>query len=260
MNGDTQAQEALIDLYCKELKMPGLRRSYKAIAREALEQGKSPTAFLAACLAQEVESRRQHRLNSRLKQARFPALKTLDSFDFTAMPGLPKARVLDLARGDFIKAKENLVCIGNPGTGKSHIAIAIGFSAIEGGYRVRFITAVNLVQELLQAEKEYRLPRYLKSWQKVDLVVLDELGYLGLGPGGNLLFQFFADRYERGSVLITTNLEFSRWTEVFGDATLTTALLDRLTHHVHVLVFNGESYRFRESQRRLKPELIAESL
>lgn len=254
MNGDNQAQEALIDLYCKELKMPGLRRSYKAIAREALEQGRSPTSFLAACLAQEVESRRQHRLNSRIKQAHFPAQKTLDAFDFTALPSLPKPKVLALAQGDFIKAKENVICVGRPGTGKTHIALAIGLSAIQAGYRVRFTTAITLSQELLQAEKEYRLPRYLKSWQKVDLALVDELGYLGLGPGGRLLFQFFAERYERGSVLVTSNLEFSRWTEVFTDATLTTALLDRLTHHVHVLVFDGESYRFRESKSRQRVE------
>ena len=204
---------------------------------------------MAACLSQEIASRRESRLKARLAQARFPATKTLDSFDFTALPGLPKNTVFDLAGGDFIKRRENLICLGNSGTGKTHIAIALGIAAIAAGYRVRFAPVVNLVQELLQASQEYRLPRYLKSWQKIDLVIADELGYIGLGPGGPLLFQFCAERYERGSLLITTNLEFSRWTEVFGDATLTGALLDRLTHHAHILVFNGESYRFKESQR-----------
>ena len=128
----------------------------------------------------------------------------------------------------------------------------MGISAIQAGYRVRFISALTLAQELLQAQQEYRLPRYLRSWQSVDLVVLDELGYLGLGPGGPLLFQFCAERYERGSILITTNLDFARWAEVFGDATLTAALLDRLTHHAHVLLFQGESHRFRESRQRLQ--------
>lgn len=229
--------------------MPGFKRAYRALAREALEQGKHPLDFLAACFAAEADSRREHRLSARLHSARFPSLKTLDSFDFSAIPVLPKPKVLDLARGEFIRAKENVVCLGGSGTGKTHIAIAIGLAAIEAGYRVRFVQAITLAQELLQAQQEYRLPKYLKAWHGVDLVIVDELGYLGLGPGGPLLFQFCADRYERGSLLITSNLEFSRWGEVFGDATLTTALLDRLTHHSTILVFEGESYRFRESQR-----------
>jgi len=157
--------------------------------------------------------------------------------------------VLQLAKGEFIKKKENVILLGNPGTGKTYVAIGLGMATIAAGYRVRFIPAINLAQELLQAEQEYRLPKYLKAWKKVDLVIVDELGYLNLGPGAPLLFQFCASRYETGSMLITTNLEFSRWTEVFQDATLTGALLDRLTHHAHILLFKGESYRFRQSQQ-----------
>lgn len=130
--------------------------------------------------------------------------------------------------------------------------VALGLAAIEVGYKVRFTSAVSLAQELLAAQAEYRLPRHLKSYQAFGLVILDELGYLGLGPGGPLLFQFCADMYERRSLLITSNLDFSRWVEVFTDATLTAALLDRLTHHCHVLLFQGKSYRFQESQERLK--------
>ncbi len=245
----SEPNEALIDLYCKELKLPGLRRAYRDIARESINQGRLPTDFLSACLAQELASRRESRLKTRLHQARFPATKTLDTFDFTLMPDLSKTKVLTLAKGDFIKKKENVILLGNSGTGKTHAAIGLGMAAIAAGYRVRFTSVVNLVQELLLADQEYRLPRYLKAWQKVDLVITDELGYLGLGPGGPLLFQFCTERYERASLLITTNLEFSRWTEVFGDATLTGALLDRLTHHAHILLFNGESFRFRESQQ-----------
>lgn len=248
----SEASGALVDLYCRELKLPGLRASYPAVARDAAAQGQSYPAFLAACLAQELASRREHRLAARLRQARFPAPKSLDGFDFAALPSLPKARVLALAEGGFVKARENVICLGQPGTGKTHVAIGVGVASIAAGYRVRFVSAIGLAQELLAAQQEYRLPRYLKSWQAVDLVILDELGYLGLGPGGPLLFQFCAERYERGSLLITTNLDFSRWVEVFGDATLTAALLDRLTHHAHILLFQGESYRFRESQHRLE--------
>ena len=240
----------MVDLYCKELRLPGLRKAYRNVGREALSQGKSYSEFLAACLSQESSSRRERRLKTRMNQAKFPAMKTLEAFDFTAMPNLPKPEVLALAQGNFVKHKENVICLGNSGTGKTHIAISIGVSAIAAGYRVRFIPVINLAQELLQANAEYRLPKYLKTWQKIDLVICDELGYIGLGPGGPLLFQFLADRYERGAVLMTSNLEFSRWGEVFGDATLTAALLDRLTHHAHILLFNGQSYRFKESQQK----------
>jgi DNA replication protein DnaC len=242
---------AAVEIYCKELRLPGLRKAYASLAREAGMHNHSPVQFLAACLAEEMESRKQSRLQTYTQQARFPAHKTLQEFDFSAIPALQKQRVLHLAGGDFIQAKENVICMGPSGTGKTHIAIAIGLSAIAAGYRVRFITVMQLVQELLLAESEYRLPRYLRTWDKYDLVCLDELGYVSLAQGGPLLFQFCSDRYEKGSVLITTNLEFAQWTDVFHDASLTTALLDRLTHRSHILLFEGESYRFRESQRRL---------
>jgi DNA replication protein DnaC len=257
MSVKAEAAEAIVDLYCRELKLPGLRAAYRDVVREALAQGRSHAEFLSVCLAQEVASRRESRLKTRMAQAKFPAVKTLESFDFTVLPHLPKPEVVSLARGDFIRRRENVVCLGNSGTGKTHMAIALGISAIAAGYRVRFAPVMNLVQELLQANAEYRLPKYLKAWQKVDLVICDELGYVGLGPGGPLLFQFLADRYERGSVLVTGNLEFSRWAEVFGDATLTAALLDRLTHHAHILLFNGASYRFRESQGKRVAATVA---
>jgi DNA replication protein DnaC len=258
MTAPPEAAAATIELACRELKMPGLRTGYPAIARDAASQGQHYGAFLAACLACEIASRRQHRLASHLAQARFPALKTLDTFDFTAVPALPKATVLALADGAFIRDRQNVICLGGPGVGKTHVATAVGVACIQAGYRVRFTTAVTLSQELLLAQQEFRLPRYLKSWHRVDLVVLDEFGYLGLGPGGPLLFQFCADRYERGSLILTTNLDFSRWVEVLGDAALTAALLDRLTHHAHILVFHSdESYRFRESRSRLQEVAVA---
>ncbi len=249
MNADVLT--AQIRLYARELKMPGLAGAFEEVSRDAAKAGRGHLESLAACLAAEVESRAEHRLASRIKTARFPAPKTFETFDFSLVPALEKGRVLDLGSAVFTKERENVVCLGPSGTGKTHVATAIGMSAIYAGARVRFTTAVTLSQELLAAADEHRLPRYLRSWRSADLVIVDELGYLPLGPGAPLMFQFFAERYEAGSVLVTTNLEFSRWTEVFGDATLTAALLDRLTHHSHVFVFEGESYRFRESAGRL---------
>ena len=188
--------EAMVETYCSELRLPGLRRAFRTIAREALASGQDYTAFLAACLAQELEARREHRLERNLRQARFPTVKTLDAFDFTCLPQLPKPRVMALAQGGFIRARENVVLLGPTGTGKTHIAIALGIAAIQAGFRVRFVPAITLGQELLQAQAEARLPRLLKAWDRYDLVILDELGYLGLGPGGPLLFQFCAHRHE----------------------------------------------------------------
>lgn len=242
---------AQIRLYARELKMPGLAGAFEEIARDAAKASRGHLESLAACLSAEVDSRAEHRLASRIKTARFPTAKTLETFDFSLVPSLQKVQVFELGTGAFTKQRENIVCLGASGLGKTHIATAIGLSAIYAGARVRFTTAVTLSQELLAAADDHRLPRYLKGWRGADLVIVDELGYLPLGPGAPLMFQFFAERYEAGSVLVTTNLEFSRWTEVFGDATLTAALLDRLTHHSHVLVFEGESYRFRESAGRL---------
>jgi DNA replication protein DnaC len=248
MNSEVVA--AQVKLFTQELKMPGLRSHFEEIAREARGTGESHEAYLVACLRAEIESRREHRLQERLKQARFPHRKTLDEFDFTLVPSVSKEEVLGLAGAEFVRARENVILLGASGTGKTHLAQAIGHAAIYAGARVRFTSAVALAQELLAAQDEHRLPRYLRSWQKTDLAIVDELGYLALGPGGPLLFQFFAERYEKGSVLVTSNLEFSRWSEVFGDPVLTAALLDRLTHHSHILVFEGESYRFRESQKQ----------
>lgn len=244
-------KEALVDIYCKQLKLPGVKTAFRQLTREAMIQNQTPISFLAACLATEVESRQQKRLNARLKQAKFPEAKTLENFDFATIPKLPKTTIVTLNECKFIKNRENIICVGQSGTGKTHIATAIGISAIQHGFKVRFIRVSELIQELLKAESEYRLPRYLRTWNKFELVILDELGYINLGASSPLLFQFCSERYEKGSLIITTNLEFSRWGEMFGDSALTVALLDRLTHHSHVIPFVGESYRFKESKRKL---------
>ena len=244
--------EARIELACGQLRLPGLAQYYREIVSHALEGNSDHLSFLAACLEYEVARKQEQKQLALLRQAKFPVLKTLQEFQFSKIPRLPKMKVEQLAGGDFVGHHENVICIGKSGTGKSHVAIALGMGVMQQGYRVRFIPVMQLIQELQQAESEYRLPRYLKNWNKYDLVILDELGYIPLGEGGKLLFQFISQRYERGSLIITSNLEFSRWIEVFGDPALTTALLDRLTHHSHILVFEGESHRFRERLSRLE--------
>lgn len=242
-----EIQEAQIEMACKELRLPGLRLQFRALAREALDKDMDYIHFLRACLEQELHERHQKRQQALLRQAKFPNPKTLADFDFTKAPQLPKMKILKLAEGKYVNRHENIVCIGKAGTGKSHIAIALGIAAMQSGYRVRFISVMQLLQELQLAEAEYRLPRYLKTWNKIDLAILDELGYVPLGDSGKLLFHFISQRYEQGSLIITSNLEFSRWIEVLQDPALTSALLDRLTHHSHILLFEGESFRFRES-------------
>jgi DNA replication protein DnaC len=178
-------------------------------------------------------------------------VKGLDSFDFLAIPSLNKTLVLELARCEFLTRKENLLLLGNSGTGKSHIALALGLVACQRGHRVRFITAAALVSELIEARDEKRLLRFQKQLASYELLIVDELGYVPLSKtGAELLFEMFSQRYERASTLVTSNLPFDEWTEVFGSERLTGALLDRLTHHVHILEMNGDSYRLKQSRRK----------
>ena len=249
-----EAAAAQVELYCRKLRLPSLKQGFTQVVREAIVNNQHPLDFLVACLSLEADGRMQRLLQKRIKQARFPATKTLDRYDFSLVPDLSRPRMLDLAEGGFIQEKDNVVILGPSGLGKTHLAIGIGMGAILAGYQVRFTTAAALAQELRLAHKELRLPKLLKGYSRQELVIVDELGYVSLAEEGSLLFQFFAERYERGSVLITSNLEFSRWGEIFGDPTMTAALLDRLTHHAHLLVLNGESYRFRQSRDRQRRE------
>jgi len=248
--------EAQIELSCKLLRLPGLRQQFRALVREATERNLNSTQFLKICLEQEIHDRQLKKQQILLRQAKFPAKKTLADFDFTKIPQLPKNKILKLADSEYVKRKENIICIGRAGTGKTHISIALGMEALQKGFRVRFISVMQLLQEIQLAEAEFRLPRYLRAWNRIDLVILDELGYLPLGEQGKLLFHFISQRYETGSLIITSNLEFSRWVEVLPDPALTSALLDRLTHHSNVILFDGESHRFRESLARQGVDLI----
>ena len=196
----------------------------------------------------------------RIRQARFPAVKSLDSFDFAAIPSLNKLLVLELARCEYVERRENVIALGNRGTGKTHVALGLGLAACQKGLAVGFTTAAALVHELLEARDERRLLRLQKQLAAYRLLITDELGDVPLSPtGAELLFEVFSQRYERGSVIVTSNLPFEEWTSVFGTERLTGARLDRLTHHGHILELNGDSYRLRSSQARRqgKPEAQA---
>jgi len=245
------AQDLLIKNYLKQLKLPAMTQSYSKLAREAAEANMPYEDYLLALLELETAHRVENATRKRIARARFPYLRALDQFDFSAIPSLNKARVLELSRGEYIRAKENVIAIGNTGTGKTHLAISLGLLACQQGWKVRFYTAAGLINELGEAQTQQRLGRMQKQLASYELIILDEVGFIPFSPSGSqALFQFCSSRYLTGSVIITTNLEFERWTEVFGDERLTGALLDRLTHKCHILEMNAESYRFKESLKR----------
>jgi len=197
----------------------------------------------------ELLDRERRATERRVRQAKFPVVKSLDSFDFLAIPSLNKAMVLELVRSEFLLRRENVLLLGNSGTGKTHVALALGLAACQRGHRVRFTTAAALVHELMEARDEKKLLRYQKQIAAYELLIVDELGFVPLSKtGAELLFEVFSQRYERTSTLVTSNLPFQEWTEILGSERLTGALLDRLTHHVHILEMNGDSYRLKQSR------------
>lgn len=237
----------LLDTYLRQLRLPTFAKNYAPFATDAAQQKLDYVRYLLSLTEQEVRQREQNRLLSRLKAARFPSAKELADFDFSAIPSLNKPMILDLARGEYIHKHHSIIFLGNPGLGKTHLAVGLARSACLQGHKVRFWTAAGLVNELLQAQDEHRLHRMIASALKFDLVVLDELGFIPFSPiGAQALFTFCSELYERLSLIITTNLKFADWVQVFGDERLTAALLDRLTHHAHLIELIGESYRFRE--------------
>lgn len=226
-------------------------REYDKVAQQCAAEGVDSPRYLLRLAELELLDRERRATERRIRQARFDVVKSLDSFDFLAIPSLNKALVLELARCEFIERKENVLALGNSGTGKTHIALALGLVACQKGYRVRFTTAASLAHELIEAKDERRLMRFQKMLSGFELLIIDELGFVPLSKtGAELLFEVFSRRYERASTLVTSNLPFNEWTEAFQSERLTGALLDRLTHHVHILEMNGESYRLKDSKRR----------
>jgi DNA replication protein DnaC len=244
-------RHTLLETDLKQLKLPTFVQNYRPFAEDASKTNQGYDAFLLALAEQEVAQREANRQRQCIQAARFPLLKELADFDFACVPSLNKQRVLDLARGEYLAKAEPLLLVGNPGLGKTHVAVSLALAACRQGHRVRFYTAAGLVNELLQAQDEHRLPRLLNAALKQQLVVLDELGFIPFSPlGAQLLFQFCSTLYERVALIITTNLKFADWPQVFGDERLTAALLDRLTHRAHILDFTGESFRFRQRMQR----------
>lgn len=246
-------QTHLLKSNLKQLRLPTISAEFEKLAREATEAEERHETYLLRLTELEVASRASNALQARIHAAGFPVFKDFDTFDFTVIPSLNKPKILELARGQWIDEHANCCFIGSVGAGKTHIATALGLAACRLGKRVRFFTAANLVTRLEEAQKQYQLDRFLAQLDKTDLLICDELGYLSFSRGGaELLFQVFADRYERASLLITSNLAFSDWGQVFQGERMTAALLDRLTHRCHIFEMNAESYRFRESVKAKK--------
>ena len=249
----TDTPQVLLAHHLKALKLPTFLREHEKVARQCAAEGIDHIRYLLRLAELELIERERRMIERRIKEARFPAVKSLDSFDFLALPSLNKALVLELARSEYVLRRENVIAVGNSGTGKSHVALGLGLAACQKGLSVGFITAAALVHELIEARDEKRLLRLQRQLAGYKLLIIDELGYVPLSPtGAELLFEVFSQRYERGSTLVTSNLPFDEWTSVFGSDRLTGALLDRLTHHVHILEMNGESYRLAHSKRRAR--------
>ena len=245
--------QVLLAHHLKALKLPTFLREYDKLARQCATEGVDHTRYLQRLAELELIDRERRLIERRIKAAKFPAVKSLDSFDFKAIPSLNKMLVVELARCEYVERRENIIALGNSGTGKTHIALGLGLAACQKGLTVGFITAAALVHELMEARDEKRLLRFQKQLAKYKLLIIDELGFVPLSKtGAELLFEVFSQRYERGSTLLTSNLPFDEWSEVFGSERLTGALLDRLTHHVHILEMNGDSYRLNQSKKTAK--------
>jgi DNA replication protein DnaC len=250
----TDTPQVLLEHHLKALRLPTFLREYDKVARQCAVEDVDYPRYLLRMSELELLDRERRATERRVRQAKFPVVKSLDSFDFLAIPSLNKAMVLELVRCEFLLRRENVLLLGNSGTGKTHVALALGLAACQRGHRVRFTTAAALVHELMEARDEKKLLRFQKQIAAYELLIVDELGFVPLSKtGAELLFEVFSQRYERTSTLVTSNLPFQEWTEILGSERLTGALLDRLTHHVHILEMNGDSYRLKQSRHKRGP-------
>ena len=249
----TQAPELLLQHHLKKLRLPTVLREYEKQARQCAVENVDHIRYLARLIELELIDREARMVERRIKVARFPAIKSLETFDFDVIPTLNKKLVLELARAEFVDRCENIIALGPSGVGKTHLAIGIGLAACQHGIKTRFATAAAIVHELIEARDEKRLLRLQKQLASHELLIIYELGFVPLSKtGAELLFELISQRYERGATIITSNLPFDEWTGTFGEERLTGALLDRLTHHVHILEMNGQSYRLAQSRSKRK--------
>jgi DNA replication protein DnaC len=240
-------QNTLLESYLRQLKLPTFAQNYAAMASDAARSGLSCERYLLALCQAELAQRDANRVERCIAQAKLPVLKELSQFDWSCVPGVSKTRVLELAQGGYIAHAEPILMIGNPGLGKTHVATGLALAACRQGRRVRFYNVATLVNDLIAAQHELKLSRFLALLGKQELLILDEFGFIPFSrEGANLLFQLCSALYERSAIIITSNLKFGEWKSVLGEEHLTAALLDRLTHRAHILEFLGESFRFRQ--------------
>ena len=246
------AQTALLESYLRRLRLVTMLKQYAPLAEEAARDGLPYERFLLLLAEREVAAREEQLVRQRLGQAKFPTIKTLDQYDFARMPGLNRHLILELAQGHYLAAKENILLVGAIGTGKTHVATALGVAACQQGHRVRFLSAAGLTNALLEAQAAHRLGQFERGVLRLALLILDEVGFVPFTKAGaDLLFSCLSALHEQVSLILTTTVPFADWAGLFGgDARLTAALLDRLAFHAHVIPFAGESYRLQESLRR----------
>jgi DNA replication protein DnaC len=248
-----QAAEIAIDAACRALRLPTVRSEAGALAEGAVRDRLTHRAYLAEVLTAELEERDSRRRERRIAEARFPRTKRLDDFDLSAAPTIPPATLAALASLGWLAVGEPVVLLGDPGTGKTHLLIGLGIAACEQGLRVRYATAAALVNELAEAADERVLARTVARYARLDLLCLDELGYVRLDPrGAELLFQVITERDERASIAVASNLPFSEWASIFPDGRLAAAVVDRLTYRAHVIETGSASYRLRSTERARK--------
>ena len=253
----TDRPTLLLEHHLKELKLPSFLREYGKMAAQCAAENVDHPECLLRLAELELIERHQRMVQRRIRAARFPAVKSLDTFDFTAIPSVNKALVMELARCEYIQRRENVIAVGNSGAGKTHVALGLGLglAACQRGLSVGFTAAAALVHEMMEAREERRLLNLQRQLSRLNILIIDEPGFVPLSrTGAELLFEVFSQRCERGSILVTTNLPFDEWTEIFGSERLTGALPDRLTHHVHILEMNGDSYRLKHSRENAAPQ------
>ncbi len=239
-------EHPLLELHLRNLKLPAMLGSYRRLAGDVAE----PVEYLTQLAALEVSKRHENGVRARIAAAHFPVIKTIESFDFALQPQIPKAKFLELFDCEFVEQHRNVICIGPPGTGKTHCLLALGLAACMRNYRVIFVTAAELLMGLIAAKHDGQLERKLRSYERYDVMLIDELGYIPFErEATDLLFQVISRRYERQSVAISTNLAFTDWTNIFPDPMAATAVIDRLVHHGAVFEFAGESQRLKARQR-----------